>query len=468
MSDVIQHFKKSYAPWTIKGIDANFKIINGFAFIYFKGPNTTVMTRTRLLDKSKGYWIWYRWNGEGYTVNSMSNEAEENPHMDYIEVYETAFHRGRALSDMAIDGPLKMYVWEKANNYVIAGSALTNNILFNLLPNAFMGGPIKWTGTKRMKKKVRKKAYTYSYPKNRLNKNILMRFQHYINETNKEFSNATISTEAPWKRGVNPPPLVQILGWHVKAEFPTEVLNYFKLWSEGPPIDLGVNGPTRERESTDLPWRYRFGLCGVYANIASSICSSINVTYSNFHKVYMYLHWERKNRLTSGSMVQLQAFVDNDKVNVAVMGWGTYGNKIMGHARLIVKIYHRGRKSFRIIDPWMKGTNKHKDGYNAINKYLQEFHKSFSRKLEFHPEQALREGSCVAIAISRALNIAIRNKEKIKAAKINLNVKNTDIIGVVEDIEPWIPVFVKHLMNRLRGTSSDMKAMSGGKLKFKF
>lgn len=477
MSDVIDHFKHGYAPWASKGIERHFKIIQKRAYIYFKGPNVTTIPGTRLLDKHTGYWIWYFWDVDRFVADSMSKKVENKiateEDWDYMEDNETAFHRGRALPDMAIEGPLKMYVWEKANNYVIAGSALSNNVLFNLLPNAFMGGPRRWTGTKRMKKSVRKRAYTYSYPKNKINKSMLMTFQHYINETNEKFSNATISTEAPWKRGVTSPPLVQILGWHVKTEFPKEVVEYFKLWSEGPPENLGVNGPTRERETIHSPWRYRFGLCGVYSNITDLICSDINVTYRNFNKVYIYLHWERKGKLTDDSLVQLQHFADTDRVNVAMMGWGTYGNKRKGHARMIVKIYNEeGRKSYRIIDPWMKGTNTHRDGYEAINDYLRRYdNNSYSLKMEFHAEQ-LNEGSCVAIAMSRALNIAIRNKGRIVTKypyrNSNVNETESDIAGVKEDIDPWIPVFVKQLMNRRRGTSSDMKAMSGGNLRIKF
>ena len=485
IDEILQEFVHLYAPWTTlnKGLIRVGKTHRKRAQTVIYSKNNT---EGRRLSKDKGYHVWYTWSDYrtftsrwvqdpdvSHEANTAKARAQREGWMNHTRT--TPLYTGRsAKTDDDIEGPLKLYVWYKRNEgrMIITGSCASAEMIFPHLPYAFSGSEHNWTAAKKYKKS--KRTVSYSYKDNVINANEMYRLQDCINQINEKYKYLNVSTDAPYKSGRTPDPLTQILGWHIKADFPEEVTKYFnknKVFYNT--LDLGANGPVRTRGTTESPWKYRFGLSGTTTSVVMDIVREIGVEIlPNFYPYYIRIHWQDKKVMDQDTKERLEAFADMKQYNVTLIGWSTFAGK-GGHCRLMVKAYDKdGIRRYFILDPWMQGTRKHKDGFDAIEYFIRRRKYGYVRKLDIPAEQADGEGSCVAISLSRALNIAFINKGNSvlsQKQKINLGGLTPNgewektIPGVKEDILPWIPVVVKILMNRYRGTAAETRANRGGR-----
>ena len=279
-----------------------------------------------------------------------------------------------------------------------------------------------------------------------------MAFQLAVNKINEKYRNVELSKESPYlTAGYVPPTNNQILGWHVEANFPEPIKKIIQEHNLQP---LGACGPQREMSANATQWSYRFNINGMYNSQVNAMLHILCPIFPNIFCRQIFLR-------TGGSgFEKLNDFIKSDAI-VAVCAWGTPKGK-SAHERLMLKRTSMEGNCLEIYDPWMQGTRKHKHGFILIEKFLKDYALQGIwrwRKIDRPAEQVQGEGSCVAMALSRAIFVA----------------ETGQLSNILGRIPEWIPVLIKMLavkfstrtkaLNFLNSTSPLVGTFSKLKLK---
>ena len=433
--DVItKEFVDLYAPWKSRGITRQQNVRKGKATLcfWFKG------------DHSSGQWAYgshLGWLSKFSTHKTPSVTGEEEHEWlrkrdNYVppRIY---YEDGRTDTppifwnspvDKNVDGPLKMYVQAKqgpaGKYYAIRGDKEMFNMhdIKTILPKNYMISKDRKRFTAGQKPKYNVRIRGYYYSDHIINVGDLMAFQLAVNKINEKYKNVELAKESPYlTAGFVPPTNNQILGWHVEANFPDQIK---KIIQEHDLKPLGACGPQREKSANATVWSYRFNINGMYNSQINAMLHILCPIFPNIFCKQIFLR-------TGGSgFEKLNDFIKSDAI-VAVGAWGTPKGR-SGHERLMLKRKSMEGNWLEIYDPWMQGTRKHKHGFILIEKFLKDYALQGIwrwRKIDRPAEQVQGEGSCVAMALSRAIFVA----------------ETGQLSNILGRIPEWIPVLIKML-----------------------
>jgi hypothetical protein len=225
----------------------------------------------------------------------------------------------------------------------------------------------------------------WMYFKNEPNKNMMFRLQEAINETNNHFRGYKISeSESPLSKGVVSDH--GIIGWDVPFDEPKWLTNI-----------TGSKWNPRHNPTVHSNGSIQFNRCAL-----SSADANKALAFISKKKVGDEARWESiyPKMIIFGAGKDLENFINSEEHDVAVVGWAK-------HARFAFK--DSENKKIYIYDPWKKGASG-KDFISAKN-----FAKSKGYTLQFERrdsvDQTVGEGSCLNVALMRALMLAEYGKE---------------------------------------------------------
>ena len=377
MDMLTKDFVDTYAPWVSKGITRQQSVRRGTATVAF----------WFLGDQKSGQWAYADassnsgWRSEFAEYRTPKiNKEEENAWLRKEEIKILALRRSDGSTttpsifwqsplNKDVNGPLKLYVQVKegpsGKYYAIRGDREMFDMhdIKTILPKNYMVSRdrTKFTAAQKPTYNVRIKGYYYS--DHLINVTDLIAFQLAVNKVNKKYMNVELTRKSPHlSPGFVPPENNQILGWHIKANFPDAIK---KLIQDHDLQPLGACGPQREKGANETQWHYRFNINGMYDVQVNAMLSILCPVFPNIFCKQIPLYDSR-------GFANLREFIDSDAI-VAVCAWGTAKAR-HSHERLMLK-----RKSMiagwylEIYDPWMQGTRKHNYGFKLIQKFLSRY-----------------------------------------------------------------------------------------------
>lgn len=465
MDIIAKEFVDIYAPWVSKGITRQQNVRRGTATVAFWFAG----------DRKSGQWA-YASHGQGgwrsefaeYRTPKINND-EAFEWLRKWDKYKPPFVNPNGSTttpsifwqsplNKDVNGPLKLYVQAKqgpsGKYYAIRGDREMFDMhdIKTILPKNYMlsRDRMKFTAAQKPTYNVRIRGYYYS--DHLINVTDLMAFQLAVNRINEKYMNVELTRKSPHlSPGFVPPENNQILGWHIKANFPDAIKKIIQDHNLQP---LGACGPQRERADNETQWHYRFNINGMHDIQTNAILSILCPVFPNIFCKQIPLYNAR-------GFANLLDFIRSDAI-VAVCAWGTAKAR-HSHERLMLK-----RKSMiegwylEIYDPWMQGTRKHNYGFKLIQKFLNRYKLDnwSMRKIDRPAEQAKGEGSCVAISLTRAITVAASGQLD-------------DVTGRIPE---WIPVLIKMLAVKFNTSAKASRFMDRrntnsfteefGKLKF--
>lgn len=435
MDMITKEFVDIYAPWVSKGITRQQSVRRGSASVafWFSG------------DQKSGQWAYANsgqggWRSEFAEYRTPKITSDETLNwLRILDKYSPPFTNPDGSTSTPsifydfiyplnknVDGPLKLYVQAKqgpsGKYYAIRGEREMFDMhdIKTVLPKNYMlsRDRTKFTAGQKPTYNVRIKGYYYS--DHLINVQDLIAFQLAVNKVNEKYKNVELTRSSPHlSPGFVPPDNNQILGWHVKANFPEPIKKVIQDHNLQP---LGACGPQREKSANETQWHYRFNINGMYDVQVNAMLSILCPVFPNIFCKQVALY-------NSGSFPKLNEFIQSDAI-VAVCAWGTARGR-SGHERLMLKRKSMGGNYLEIYDPWMQGTRKHNYGFKLIQQFLRQYNLSnwTMRKIDRPAEQASGEGSCVAISLTRAITVA----------------EGGQLDDVTGRIPEWIPVLIKML-----------------------
>jgi hypothetical protein len=431
---ITKDFVDTYAPWVSRGITRQQNVRGGSASVAFWFAG----------DQKSGQWA-YANSGQGGWYSSFAvhrtpkiDREEEQEWLRYGNKYKPPFVNPDGSTNTPsifwdsplvknVDGPLKLYVQVKegpsGKYYAIRGDKEMFDMhdIKTILPRNYMisRDRMKFTAAQKPTYNVRIRGYYYS--DHLINVTDLIAFQLAVNKVNEKYMNVELTRKSPHlSPGFVPPENNQILGWHIKANFPEPIKKIIQDHNLQP---LGACGPQREKGANETQWHYRFNINGMYDVQVNAMLSILCPIFPNIFCHQIGLH-------DSSGFDKLNEFLQSDAI-VAVCAWGTARGR-SGHERLMLKRKSMEGNFLEIYDPWMQGTRKHNYGFQLIEQFLRQYqlYNDWSwRKIDRPAEQANGEGSCVAISMSRAITVA-------ESGQLN------DVTGRIPE---WIPVLIKML-----------------------
>lgn len=432
MDMITKDFVDTYAPWVSKGITRQQNVRRGSATVAF----------WFLGDQKSGQWAYANassnsgWRSEFKSYKTPKiNNGEEQEWLRKGDKYTPPLRRSDGSTNTPsifwqsplnkdVNGPLKLYVQVKegpsGKYYAIRGEKEMFDMhdIKTALPKNYMisRDRTKFTAGQKPTYNVRIKGYYYS--DHLINVTDLIAFQLAVNEVNKKYMDVELTRRSPHlSPGFVPPDNNQILGWHIKANFPDVIK---KLIQDNNLQPLGACGPQREKGANETQWHYRF-------NINGMLHVQINAMLYILCPVFPNIFCKQIQLYNASGFPKLREFIDSDAI-VAVCAWGTAKGRT-GHERLMLKRKSMEGWGLEIYDPWMQGTRKHNAGFKLIQKFLRNMSNWTMRKIDRPAEQARGEGSCVAISLTRAITVAASGQLD-------------DVTGRIPE---WIPVLIKML-----------------------
>ena len=428
-----KEFVELYAPWKSRGITRQQNVRKGRATLcfWFMG------------DHSSGQWAhgsnmgWLSKFSRHKTPSITEEEEHEWLRKRDNYVPPRIFPDGTTDTpsifwdsplNKEVDGPLKMYVQAKegpaGKYYAIRGEKEMFDMhdIKTVLPKNYMISRDRMKFTAGQKPNYNVRVRGYYYLDHIINVGDLMAFQLAVNKINEKYRNVELAKESPYlSSGFVPPKNNQILGWHIKADFPEPIKKVIQEHNLQP---LGACGPQREKGANETQWHYRFNINGMYN---SQVNAMLRILCPLFPTIFC--HQIALGGRSDNGYMKLTQFIESNAI-VAVCAWGTKKGK-SGHERLMLKRKSMEGNWLEIYDPWMQGTRKHNYGFMLIDRFLKlKYWKEWNwRKIDRPAEQANGEGSCVAMSLSRAITVA-------QSGQLS------DITGRIPE---WIPVLIKML-----------------------
>lgn len=429
MDIIAKEFVDVYAPWVSRGITRQQRVRKGSATVVFWFFG----------DQKSGQWAYWREKWES-SFNSMRTPKisgeEETEWLRKKFKYMTSYNAiGETDTpdifwdsplDKNVNGPLKLYVQAKqgpsGKYYAIRGDREMFDMhdIKTVLPKNYMVSRDRENFISAQKPTYNVRIRGYYYSDHLINVTDLIAFQLAVNKINEKYINVQLTRHSPHlSPGFVPPENKQILGWHIKANFPERIKKIIQDYNLQP---LGACGPQREKDANDTQWHYRFNINGMHDIQTNAILSILCPVFPNIFCKQIPLYNAR-------GFPKLREFIESNAI-VAVCAWGTAKGR-QPHERLILKRKYMEAWSLEIYDPWMQGTRKHNYGFQLIQKFLIKYHLSHwsMRKIDRPAEQAKGEGSCVAISLTRAITVAASGQLD-------------DVTGRIPE---WIPVLIKML-----------------------
>ena len=338
---ITKEFVESYAPWVSKGITRQQNVRRGSATVafWFFG------------DQKSGQWAYANTGQGGWRSEFKSYKTPEISNDEAFEwlrkgdKYKPPFTNPDGSTNTPsifwdspltknVDGPLKLYVQAKqgpsGKYYAIRGEKEMFDMhdIKTVLPKNYMLSKdrMKFTAGQKPTYNVRIRGYYYS--DHLINVSDLIAFQLAVNKINEKYMNVELTRKSPHlSPGFVPPENNQILGWHVKANFPEPIKKIIQDNNQQP---LGACVPQREKGANETQWHYRFNINGMYDVQVNAMLNILCPVFPNIFCKQIPLYDER-------GFAKLNEFIHSDAI-VAVCAWGTASRR-NSHERLMIWRY---------------------------------------------------------------------------------------------------------------------------------